>query len=136
MENDYLCPKCKSRLRIDNYVVLSVKKQSGERGIIFLSPKLGNYTYIKNSSLSFEKGERVDVFCPVCNKNLLCVPEKNLAKVFIKDSESGELLTVLFSVVFGEKATYKVEGTKKKAVESFGDDSVKHINFENLTLMC
>ncbi len=136
MENEYLCPKCKSRLRIDNYVVLSVKKQSGERGIIFLSPKLGNYTYVKNSSLIFEKGEKVDVFCPVCNKNLLCVPEKNLAKVFIKDSESGELLTVLFSVVFGEKATYKVEATDEKAVEAFGEDSIKHINFENLTLMC
>lgn len=138
MENEYLCPKCRSKLRIDDYIVLSVRKNTGERGIIFLNQNLGDYSYVKNSSLVIEQGEKVDIFCPVCNENLICVPERNLAKVFMVDTESDNLVSVLFSVVFGEKVTYKVtKGQEDELkVEAYGDSAEQGLDFENLTLLC
>lgn len=138
MENEYLCPKCRSKLRIDNYVVLSVKRSTGERGIIFLNQNLGDYSYVKNSSMIIEQGEKVDIFCPVCNENLICVPEKNLAKIFMVDTATDNLVSVLFSLVFGENVTYKVSKSKDESlkVEAYGDSAEQGLDFENLISLC
>ena len=129
-KNNYYCPTCSALLNVDNYVVLSVQKENGEGGIIFLDSKLGDYTKIINSSLHFEKGEVVDLFCPVCHKNLLCLQDYNLARLVMKDS-NGENLTVLFSVKFGEEETYLIK--KEKIHQTFGKD-IKKIDFESMSL--
>lgn len=133
MKKDYLCPKCKSKLCVDNYVVLTVKKLTGEGGVVFLSPELGDYSHVKNASLNFEEGEKVDVFCPVCNENLISVHEQNLAKLFLEDDESGKYISILFSVIFGEKATYKIK--KEGKVETFGKNALPSVDIENLISM-
>ena len=62
-KNNYYCPTCSALLNIDDFVVLAVQRENGEGGIIFLDSRLGDYTKVKNSSLHFEKGEVVDLFC-------------------------------------------------------------------------
>ena len=44
MANDYLCPLCRGHLRLVSNIVISVKTKSHEKGLMFLDPKIGNYT--------------------------------------------------------------------------------------------
>lgn len=128
MEYYYFCPTCSSPLNVNNNIVLTVQRSNGDSGIIFLDVVLGSYSKVKHSSLKINKGEIVKIFCPVCHKDLLCLPDKNLARLMMKDSE-GENLTVLFSVKYGEESTYLV---KDKKVEKFGKHK-QNIDFETLS---
>ncbi len=128
MKNEYFCPTCSSPLSINNKIVLTVQNEKGDSGIIFLDTVLGEYTKIKHSSLKLIKGEKVNIFCPICHKNLLCIPDKNLAKLIMKDSDS-ENLTVLFSVLYGEEETYIVKNNKVE--KKFGKHSM--LDFESLS---
>ncbi len=128
--NNYYCPACSALLNVENNVVLAVQKNSGEGGVILLDSKLGDYTKVKHSSLRIEKGEIVNLFCPVCHKDLLCLPDYNLARLMMKD-EAGENLTVLFSVKFGEEETYVI---KNSAVHKTYGRHKKEIDFESMSL--
>lgn len=127
---NYYCPTCSAPLNIENNVVLTVQKENGESGIVFLDTKLGDYTKVKHSSLNFDKNEIVKLFCPVCHKDLLCLPDYNLARLVMKDKD-GENLTVLFSVKFGHEETYLMKDTEIQ--EKFGKHH-KEIDFESLSL--
>ncbi len=128
--NSYYCPACSALLNVENNVVLAVQKQSGEGGVILLDAKLGDYTKVKHSSLRIEKGDIVNLFCPVCHKDLLCLPDYNLARLMMKD-EAGENLTVLFSVKFGEEETYVI---KDNSVHNTYGKHKKEIDFESMSL--
>lgn len=130
MNYDFFCPSCSAVLNLNNKIVLSIQRSNGESGIIFLDTILGNYTKVLHSSLKIEKGEIVKIFCPVCHKDLLCLPDKNLARLVIKDEE-GENLTILFSVKYGEESTYVVDDGNIK--ETFGKHGTD-IDFESQSL--
>jgi uncharacterized protein YbaR (Trm112 family) len=130
MKNDYFCPACSNQLNVNNNIVLTVQRKNGDAGIVFLDTKLGNYSKVKSSSLIFEKDEVVRIFCPICKKDLLCMPDKNLARLNMKD-DGGEIVTVLFSVKYGEESTYLVQDKKLK--EKFGKHADPAINFETLS---
>ena len=66
---------------------------------------------------------------PVCHKNLLCLPDYNLARLVMKD-DSGENLTVLFSVKFGEEETYLMK--EERLHKSYGKHK-KEIDFESMS---
>lgn len=130
MKYDYFCPTCLSPITVNNNIVLTIQRQSGESGIIFLDTIPGNYSKIKHSSFKTDKNELMKIFCPVCHKDLLCLPDKNLARLYMKDSD-GDNLTVLFSVKYGEESTYIV---KDKEIQSkYGKDS-EDVDFESLSL--
>ena len=129
MKKDYICPKCEGHLRVGNFVVFTIKKDNGQTGLIFLSPILGDYSIVKHTSLNLLKGEKVQVFCPVCHTNILCDDEKKLAKVFVLGEEE-EKTAVYFSVIFENQSTYALKDNK---VESYGDNANKSLNFENLS---
>ncbi len=132
MKNDFLCPYCKSHLNINNNVVFSAKKDNGEQGLIFLHPELGNYSHEKHESFKVNKGEDVEIFCPLCQADLkVKVDDHNFVRVTMIQEDKKEY-NVLFSSIFGEQCTYKVSG---EFVESYGKD-VKHgINFEMLSFL-
>lgn len=130
MKYDFFCPTCGSALNVNNNIVLAVQRDNNESGLIFLDTDLGSYTKVKHSSLKIKEGEIVKIFCPVCHKDLLCLPDKNLARLMIKDKDD-EKLTVLFSVKYGEESTYLLKD--KKIEKTFGKHS-KKINFEMLSL--
>jgi len=132
MAYNYCCPSCKGHILVNDYITLSVKKRNGDVGLVLLSPEPGNYHLVTHATLDFKKGEILEVYCPICHHNLICIPEKNLARVMLEE-ETGELLTMLFSVVFGEHKTYQLD-RKKKKVSHFGEHS-GHFDFESL-LFC
>lgn len=126
MKNDYLCPYCKGHLKIDNDIIFAVRTKDQERGILLLSPKLGNYRWRKHDSLNLVEGERVETFCPMCHSNLRAINvNRNLAEVIMVD-ENGAEWEVFFSEIVGEHCTYKIQDSD---VESFGDDSDDYINY-------
>lgn len=121
MKKSYLCPACKSHLKLRDKVILTVFKNEQQRGLILLSPEIGNYEITYHSeSTGLIKGDKVEVFCPVCAANLDAGEKyKNLVRLIMID-ENGKKSDVYFSKTIGEKATYKI--TDKK-VQSFGEDS-------------
>lgn len=119
---DFICPICRGHLRIGDDLIFSLKKKNNKKGLIILSPELGNYTYRKHDDLELEKGEELTFFCPICHANLTSDVDKNLVKVTMVD-EKGERYEILFSDIVGEESTYKVKG---KEVFKTGSDAERY----------
>ena len=107
MENNYMCPKCKGFLNIDRYVIFSVTTSRNRKGILLLSPKLGDYSVVCHPSLKLTEGEKISFFCPVCHARLASKRHTNLAKILMVD-EKNEIYEVLFSEIAGERCTFQV----------------------------
>lgn len=124
MKKSYLCPACKSHLKLRDKVILTVFKNEQQRGLILLSPEIGDYDITYHSeSTGLAKGDKVDVFCPVCSVNLDAGEKyKNLAKLIMVD-ETGKKSEVYFSKIIGEQATYKVTDQK---IQKFGEDAANY----------
>ncbi|MBI4646435.1 MAG: hypothetical protein HY738_07535 [Bacteroidia bacterium] len=131
MENNFICPKCNGYLNVADHIVFSTKAKNGSHGLIFLSPKVGDYTVEKHISYNYSPGEQLFFYCPLCRADLTA-PEvnKNLAKVFMIDSNNKKH-AILFSMIAGEKCTYKLS---EDEVESFGDSANVYLNFINLSM--
>ncbi|MEZ5197357.1 MAG: hypothetical protein R2764_13450 [Bacteroidales bacterium] len=127
MKNRYLCPQCRSDLKIVDHIIFSAKTQKGIKGILLISPELGDYTILHDDQFRYEQGEHIDLFCPVCQGNL-AIPavDKDLAEVILID-EKGVEYEIIFSEVAGKKCTIKMKD--KKIVESYGDDVDEYTNY-------
>ena len=130
METHYLCPKCKSHLRIRENVILTFKcKEHGEKGIILLNSKLGNYSFTihHQAELCPEPGHKIDFYCPVCFENLKATEiNENLVKILMIDADNIEY-EIFFSSIIGEHSTFKIE--KNNIIEKFGDDTSSYMNY-------
>ncbi len=125
MKNDFLCPYCKGKLNIKGNIVLSVHTESNKNGLVFLSPKLGNYETIKHPKFEIKDGEHLDFFCPICHANLAAIEfSENLAKIFMTD-ESQKVYEIVFSEIAGEHCTYKLVDSM---IESYGENLDKYVN--------
>ena len=125
---NYLCPVCRSNIRVWNYIIFTVRRHSDKKmGILLLNPELGNYDLIHHSSLKYEEGEMVDFICPVCHADLTA-PEinKNLAHVVMIDENNKEY-HVFFSKICGEHSTFKIK--ENDIVEKYGEDSSAYVNY-------
>jgi uncharacterized protein YbaR (Trm112 family) len=131
MNNRFLCPKCRSDLKINEQIILSAQNGKGDKGILILSPELGNYSLNHDRHFNIEQGEHINLFCPVCHKNL-GIPQvnKDLAEVIMLD-EKGLEYEIIFSEIAGKKCTIKVKD--KKIIESFGEDVYEYTNFWGVT---
>ncbi len=126
MKNEYLCPYCRGHLKVGNNIIFSVRTKDNKRGLLLLSPELGNYRCTNHKSLNLIEGEKVETFCPICHSNLKAINiNRNLAEVIMVD-ESGEQYEIYFSEIVGEHSTYKIQDSD---VESFGDDSGDYMNY-------
>ena len=125
MENNFLCPKCRSVLNIESNIIFSVQTKDDQRGLILLSTKVGDYSIKNQDNLVIEKGDKIQFFCPIC-KESLSAPDvnENLAKVIMQDEEDNEY-QILFSIIAGEYCTYMISDENFKA---FGDDSTLYIS--------
>lgn len=129
MQNDFLCPSCLNILNIGNNVVFSTRNKEKREGLIILHPELGDYTIVKHPGFVFEKGDRIDFFCPYCSKKLTSDRNENLAKVIMRDENRVEY-EIHFSRIVGEHSTYKIIGM---TVEIYGEDASEYLDFLNLT---
>ena len=130
MKTHYLCPKCKSHLRVKENVILTFKcHKHNEKGIILLNSKLGNYSFTihHQAELCPESGHKIDFYCPVCFKNLEATEiNENLVKILMIDTDNKEY-EIFFSSITGEQSTFKIE--KNNIIEKFGDDSSSYLNY-------
>lgn len=125
MENNYLCPKCRSYLNIGTKIVLSVHVKNNQKGLLLFEKELGDYKVKKNDLINYTDGERVGFFCPICHENLVSEINPNLAKIIMVDESNNEC-DILFSKISGEQATYKLD---KGQVEAYGPDKSKYLDF-------
>lgn len=117
MNRNYICPKCEGRLLVGGFVILTVTTKDNKRGLILLSPQLGDYTRVIHPSFQIEKGEEVDFSCPLCQSNLGAHDvDKRLVRLILID-ENSEKHEIFFSGIEGEKCTYQIS---EKRYEKFG----------------
>lgn len=118
MKNDFICPYCKGKLNVKDNIVLSARTNDQRRGLIFLSPSLGNYETSTNPSFEIKEGEHLEILCPMCHANLKAIEyDENLARVFITD-DNQRVYEILFSEIVGEHCTYKLTD---HYIESYGE---------------
>lgn len=124
--NDFLCPKCLAHMRVGNHLILKVKNQKKQTGLLLLHPQIGNYASVKHPSFEISEGEALDVFCPVCNTSLESDIHSNLIHVILHE-EGGQEHDVYFSRISGEKSTFETSGD---ALRIAGDDAGKYTYFK------
>ncbi len=122
METNYICPACKGHLNVNDHIVLIVRNEKKQQGLVFLHTEMGNFSSHMNSSLEIKKGEVVEFFCPYCHTNLeYHKDETSLVKLQHEDA-TGKTSQVIFSKVYGEERSYHIQEDK---VESYGEHA-KH----------
>jgi len=125
MKENYLCLHCRGYLNVGDNIVFTVKNNLGESGIFLLHSELGNYEVTKHPLSFYANGEHLEFKCPLCNKKLASDIHDNLAKIIYID-EKREEFNILFSIVAGEKSTFKMVG---ESVEVFGEHSKDYLEF-------
>ncbi len=126
MGNDFICPYCKGKLNMKGNIILAVRKEDDKRGLLCLSPKLGNYKTETHPDFKLTDGEEIEIYCPMCHSNLAALEiNEHLEKILMVDS-NHTVYQILFSGIAGEHCTYKI---KEHGVESFGEDSQTYMNF-------
>lgn len=127
MEKRYLCPECRSDLKVRKSLIFSAKAKNGSSGLILFSPEFGNYDILHSHSLDFQKGDHIDFFCPVCHENLVVKDKKaDLARVLMID-EVGEEFEVVFSEIAGKKAVLIIKDDT--IVNATGKDAEQFMNY-------
>lgn len=130
MSLNYQCPHCKGFIAMNDCLLFAVKTKDAKMGLISLHPEIGNYSVDTNSEFSYQEGEELEFFCPICHTRLASGRHKKLAKIIMID-ENDNAFEILFSQIAGEKSTYKIIG---ETMEIYGDDSAEYIDFVNLSL--
>ena len=89
LDVNYLCPDCRSYLRVWNNIIFSVKScTEDKKGLLLLNPELGNYEFISHFKLDFNEMECLDFFCPVCGSNLEATDvNKKLVRIKMIDED-------------------------------------------------
>ncbi|RPH31341.1 MAG: hypothetical protein EHM93_14055 [Bacteroidales bacterium] len=117
MKNDFICPKCNGLLLVGENIIFTATNKMGKRGLILLSPHLGDYSKHLNPSFKIGTGEEVEFFCPFCHSNLAAYEiDKRLVRLLMID-ENSEKHEIFFSGIEGENCTYKVS---EKVYEKYG----------------
>ena len=126
METNYLCPHCRGILNIKGDIILSAQNSKNEVGLLLMHPEIGNYTMTKNATFELEFGEKITFYCPICHGCLDTQKHNNLANLLLVSVDRKESF-VVFSKIYGEKATYHI---KDKKVLSYGEHCKKYADPE------
>lgn len=128
MKIHYLCPHCRSYLRVWKNIIVTVKSIEGKKqGLLLLDPDLGNYTYVSHPSLKFIEGEKIEFYCPVCFSNLSANEiNENLVKIIMVDEQLHEY-DIYFSNIAGHQTTFKI--AKDNIIERHGDHSSSYTDY-------
>lgn len=102
-----MCPKCKGYLNVGQHVIFSVSTAKNKKGLMLLSPELGDYSVVCHPSLTLTEGEKINFHCPICHARLASKKHINLAKVLMVD-EKNEVYEVYFSEIAGERCTFQI----------------------------
>lgn len=128
LEVNYLCPSCRSYLRVWNNIIFSVRScTEDKKGLLLLNPELGNYEFISHYTLDFHKMECLDFLCPVCGFDFKATDiNTNLARIIMID-ENQKQYDLYFSRIRGEHSTFKI--SDNDIVEKYGKDSSSYVDY-------
>lgn len=128
-ENDFKCPKCLGHLNVAGKLIFATRTKSNHKGLIMLSPNVGDYKYAHHDNYHLKKGELVDFHCPLCGIDLSSSKHKEQAMILMVNEEDRSEFELYFSKVAGNNSTYIVSNEK---VESFGEDALDYedLNFD------
>jgi hypothetical protein len=127
MKSRFLCPACRSDLKIKNSIIFSAQTEKGIKGLVLFSPELGNYSILHVPAFAYSGGEHIDFFCPVCHTDLgIHKVSKDLAGVVMIDEKKVEY-NIIFSEIAGKKCTIKMK--ENTIVKSYGEDANEYSNF-------
>jgi hypothetical protein len=126
MRPSYFCPSCSGLLNPGTKVI-SVIENGENRGLILLSPELGDYAVVLAESFPIRPGSLNRFSCPICHEDLRSPVDENFVEIHREEGD-GTKARVLFSRVAGEHATF-VCGPQ--GVDSFGEHAPRYesINF-------
>ena len=126
----YLCPHCRGAINAGNNIILSAKAGTNNAGLILLHEEIGNYTSKISATLTIEKGEIVDLYCPICHA-CLNIPNKDALAKYIRFDETCNECYIIISRKYGEKITFKVD--ENKHIETYGEKISRFIDPEWFT---
>lgn len=126
MKRAYHCPICQGLLNPGTKVVFVIEHGSA-RGLVLLSPQLGDYAVVMGETLDLEPGMLCTFRCPVCHADLTSSVDEHLVEINVREPDGG-LAKVNFSRIAGEHATFV---RNREGVESFGEhaDRYEPVNF-------
>ncbi len=119
LEKKIRCPHCEGQLQMDSKIILVVEKYSTwKRGLAFLDPTPGNYAVMTHESFPLVEGEKLMIFCPLCNRDLKSKNHVGLCHLLFDDG------ILYFAPDKGKHATFIEDGNKKISV--FGVDASQY----------
>ena len=107
MNIHYLCPHCRGHLKVGDHIIFKIRNTRREKGLLLLHSDVEDYTSLKHPHFTFQEGERIDFFCPICMQSLDAAIDENLVHVIMIDSHHVEH-EIYFSRIAGEKSTFNV----------------------------
>ncbi|MBP8958878.1 MAG: hypothetical protein KBG40_00430 [Bacteroidales bacterium] len=126
MAVEYLCKACRGHLNVKSSIVLAAqKKNSSQRGLVYLNPELGNYTVTTHPTFPLKEGEEYLYTCPICHSLLNSAKYSHLVRIIMID-EDGKEYDIYFSDIAGEKCTYKIRGSE---LELRGPDAERYSKY-------
>ncbi len=126
MRNKFFFFFCRGHLNVDENVIFSAKKKDGTKGLILVHSQLGNYDVIHNPDFAFDEGEKLEFYCSICHARLTSAKHENLCNIKMIDATDQKEYEIIFSMLAGEKCTYKVLAD---VVETFGEDGQTYSTF-------
>ena len=124
---NYQCPKCNSQLRVADHIILAAKSPDNEKGLLLLSPEVGDYEKTTHPDFHLRKGIRYQLSCPVCHANLKDSEKKNLIRlIFVEDDQQYDFY---ISNIVGEEVTYKI---RDREYEDFGSHRERYKKYFDL----
>ena len=123
----FFCPHCNQKLSfLDGTVIKMIGRLHAESfscsTMFYLPAALGQYGAIVGEGVRIRYGARVDFECinRACSRKFTTSYDDDLAEIKLVD-EGGAEFVVVFSRVFGRRATYLVDFREHTLVESFGE---------------
>ncbi|MFH1843583.1 MAG: hypothetical protein ABIF77_10305 [bacterium] len=128
MKWKYACPNCKAVLNPNVKIILK-SRRGKQSGLMLISSRLGNYQTICDEQFGdkVQEGQLVEFSCPVCDAVLTSPASKKLAEILMY-REGGDVKRIQFSRVYGEEATFMIDGD---TVVPYGEDAAAYdeVNF-------
>ncbi len=112
---NYLCPVCRSHLRIGDQIIFSAKSPNNEQGLLLLSAGVGDYEKTTHADFDIREGEKYKFYCSVCHAKLNDESKPNMVKIHME--EDGSTYDFYFSEIAGEEVSYKVS---EQEMEEYG----------------
>ena len=126
MNRSYFCPHCHGLLNPGTKVIFVIANPLN-RGLLLLSPELGDYAVVLAESFPIEANSHYDFSCPICHHDLTSPGNANFVEILCRQPD-GTQVRVDFSRVAGEHATF-VCGPQ--GIRAFGEHAPRYepVNF-------